>query len=882
METRYNPSEIETKWQTNWRQNNLFDTTFDPDKPKFYYLDMFPYPSGALHVGHVRNYAIGDAVARYRVMNGYNVLHPMGWDAFGLPAENAAINRGVHPAQWTDKCIGQMHEQFDKLGIAFDWSREIATCKPDYYKWTQWLWIQLYNAGLIERKSALVNWCPNDQTVLANEQVKDGKCDRCGNLVEQKELTQWFANTPAYAQRLLDDLETLTDWPERVIKAQRDWIGRSEGVTFRFPLRDREGEIEVFTTRVDTVFGVTYLVMAPDAPLVDALVADTEWEGPAREFRDHVARQKDAQRDRSTDFPKEGMFTGAYCTNPMNGEAVPIWLANYVVSDYGSGAVMAVPAHDERDFDFAKKYDLPIKLVVLPEDLFDNPCFGDPENNEWDEDQERKIHELAASKGEDEEPTQEELDEIFPSGQAYTNIVSAHTDKYEGWLTGSGDFNGWNPDDARQKITEYMEAEGIGEATVNYRLRPWCMSRQRYWGCPIPIVYREDGALETVPLDQLPVLLPTDVQFTGHGNPLETSASWQDARDSEGNPARRETDTLDTFVDSSWYFLRFCSPHDANAPFNPDDLARWMAVDQYVGGVEHATMHLIYARFFTKVLFDLGLVAHNEPFPRLFTQGMVTMLAPGAGENGEDKVVKMSKSKGNVVALDDAVAQYGADATRMMTLFMGPPDQDVEWKRGESDSVFAGTYRFLERVWRACLAQPFDANWRDNLGGESGADKKLRRKTHQTIERVSVDIERFNMNTAIAALMEEVNALQEWLNGKNSNAAVYGEAVENLLLLLSPFAPHIADELGSQLGFEQSFYRMEWPRADADVAKEDEVVIPVQVNGKLKARLTVEVGLANDVLEALALGNADVAAAMEGKVARKVVVVPGRLVNIVV
>ena len=869
METRYNPSEIETKWQTQWRAQNLFDTTFDPNKPKFYYLDMFPYPSGALHVGHVRNYAIGDAVARYRVMNGYNVLHPMGWDAFGLPAENAAIKNGVHPAQWTDKCIEQMHEQFDKLGIAFDWSREIATCKPDYYKWTQWLWIQLYNAGLIERKSALVNWCPNDQTVLANEQVKDGKCDRCGHLVEQKELTQWFANTPAYAQRLLDDLETLTDWPERVIKAQRDWIGRSEGVTFRFPLRDREGEIEVFTTRVDTVFGVTYMVMAPDAPLVEALVADTEWAGPAREFRDHVARQKDAQRDRSTDFPKEGMFTGAYCTNPMNGEAVPIWLANYVVSDYGSGAVMAVPAHDERDFDFAKKYDLPIKLVVGPEDKTDNPCFA--RNEEADQQLRNYILE-------NRENNRDEAEMRRLRSKIDLRLVAAYTDKYKGALMESKQFDGLNPVEARQKITEYMEAEGIGEATVNYRLRPWCMSRQRYWGCPIPIVYREDGALETVPLDQLPVLLPTDVQFTGHGNPLETSASWRDARDSEGNPARRETDTLDTFVDSSWYFLRFCSPHDANAPFNPDDLARWMAVDQYVGGVEHATMHLIYARFFTKVLFDLGLVQHNEPFPRLFTQGMVTMAEPESG-----RVSKMSKSKGNVVALDEAVAQYGADATRMMTLFMGPPDQDVEWKRGDSDAVFAGTYRFLERVWRACLAQEFDPNWRDNIGGEiSPSDKKLRRKTHQTIERVSLDIERFNMNTAIAALMENVNALQEWLNGKNSNAAVYGEAVENLLLLLSPFAPHIADELGSQLGFGKSFYQMSWPVADADVAKEDEVVIPVQVNGKLKARLTVEVGLANDVLEAMALGNDDVAAAMEGKVAKKVVVVPGRLVNIVI
>jgi len=460
---------------------------------------------------------------------------------------------------------------------------------------------------------------------------------------------------------------------------------------------------------------------------------------------------------------------------------------------------------------------------------------------------------------------------------AHLASLKAYTDKYAGTLVNSGNFNGLNPDQARREITEYMEKKGIGEATVNYRLRPWCMSRQRYWGCPIPVVYREDGGIETVPLDQLPVTLPTDVQFTGHGNPLETSASWQNAVDSQGNPARRETDTLDTFVDSSWYFLRFCSPHDDNAPFEPQDLARWMAVDQYVGGVEHATMHLIYARFFTKVLFDLGLVAHNEPFPRLFTQGMVTMHSPI-----ENKVMKMSKSKGNVVALDDAVAQYGADATRMMTLFMGPPDQDVEWKKGDSDSTFAGTYRFLERVWRACLAQPFDPNWRDNLGGETGADKKLRRKTHQTIGKIGVDIERFNMNTAIAALMEDVNALQEWLNGKNENAAVYSEAVENLLLLLSPFAPHIADELGAQLGFTKSFYHMTWPVADADVAKEDEVIIPVQVNGKLKARLTVEVGLSSDALQALALGNGDVAAAMEGKTPKKVVVVPGRLVNIVV
>ena len=789
METRYNPADIEAKWQSRWREQSLFDTTFDPDKPKFYYLDMFPYPSGALHVGHVRNYAIGDAVARYRVMNGYNVLHPMGWDAFGLPAENAAIKNGVHPAQWTEKCIEQMHEQFDKLGIAFDWSREIATCKPDYYKWTQWLWIKMYEAGLIERKSAAVNWCPNDQTVLANEQVKDGKCDRCGHLVEQKELTQWFANTPAYAQRLLDDLDTLTDWPDRVIKAQRDWIGRSEGVTFRFPLVDREGEIEVFTTRVDTVFGVTYMVMAPDAPLVDELVNGTEWEGPAREFRDHVARQKDAQRDRSTDFPKEGIFTGATCINPMNGESVPIWLANYVVSDYGSGAVMAVPAHDERDFDFADNYGLLKALAIMPEDGLDNPCF---EKNE------QRVQELLSSLKNNEGTARLQTVGLHLMARGNVDLISAYTDKYKGKLYNSGQFTGMDPVEARQAIAKYMEEHGIGERTVNYRLRPWCMSRQRYWGCPIPVVYREDGTIETVPLDQLPVTLPTDVQFTGHGNPLETSASWQNAVDSDGNPARRETDTLDTFVDSSWYFLRFCSPHDDSAPFEPQDLARWMAVDQYVGGVEHATMHLIYARFFTKVLFDLGLVKHNEPFPRLFTQGMVTMAEPESG-----RVSKMSKSKGNVVALDEAVAQYGADATRMMTLFMGPPDQDVEWKRGESDSVFAGTYRFLERVWRACLAQPFDANWRDKIGGETGADKKLRRKTHQTIEKIGVDIERFNMNTAIAALMEDVNALQEWLNGKKrQRGGLLGSRRESVVVAQSVRAPH-RRRIGRAIGFRQ-------------------------------------------------------------------------------
>ncbi|HEX9996420.1 MAG TPA: leucine--tRNA ligase [Abditibacterium sp.] len=843
---KYNPKEVEPKWQSKWASQDLFKTTFDPEKPKFYYLDMFPYPSGALHVGHVRNYAIGDAVARYRVMNGYNVLHPMGWDAFGLPAENAAIKNGTHPAAWTDKCIEQMHEQFGKLGIAFDWNREITTCRPDYYRWTQWLFIQFFKKGLVERRTANVNWCPKDATVLANEQVKEGKCDRCGSLVEQKPLTQWFFKTTDFAQRLLDDMETLTDWPENVLKIQREWIGRSEGVNFRFKLRDHDDQIEVFTTRVDTVFGVTYLVLAPDHELVDKLVVGTEWEGPAKEFGDHVARQKDEQRDYGDEILKEGIFTGAYCLNPMNGEEIPIWLANYVVSDYGSGAVMAVPAHDERDFEFAQKYDLPIKVVI------------DPPNNDY-HDYFKEV----------------EIEE----GLQLTDWIldRAYIDKENGTLINSGAFNGQNPKEARQKIAEWMESNGIGERAVNFKLRDWCLSRQRYWGCPIPVVYCEDGSVEAVPEDQLPVMHPTDIEFTGQGNPLTQSQNFINTVDSKGRPAKRETDTLDTFVDSSWYFLRFCSPQSEDAPFDAQDISRWMPIDQYVGGIEHARGHLIYARVWMKAMYDLGLVTQSEPFQNYFAQGMVTMFSPT-----ENKLLKMSKSKGNVVTLDAAVERFGADATRMMTLFMGPPALDVEWTP-QSDDTFAGTFRFLERVWRVSTAREFDANWRaHDFANISGANKKLRRKTHQTVQRVTADIERFSMNTAISGLMEHVNAIQEWLNSGAETGAAYSEAIENLLLILSPFAPHLSDELGEKIGFQSSFYRAKWPVFDADVAKEDEITIPVQVNGKLRARLSVAAEISAADLENLALQNDEILPFLDGKTPKKVVVVPGRLVNIVV
>jgi leucyl-tRNA synthetase len=837
MANQYNPLEIEAKWQQRWKEQNLFKTDPASTKPKFYYLDMFPYPSGDLHVGHVRNYAIGDVISRYRVMKGFEVLHPMGWDSFGLPAENAAIKNQVHPAEWTDLCIARMHDQLDQLGISFDWSREVTTCKPDYYRWTEWLFLQFYKKGLAERRAANVNWCPKDQTVLANEQVKDGKCERCGTPVEQKALTQWFFKITDYAQRLLDDLDTLTDWPERVVSMQRHWIGRSEGVSFHFPLKDDSSKtIEVFTTRVDTVFGVTYMVLAPDHTLVDDLVRGTEYEKIAADFARETAQEKEKHKDYSDEIPKAGVFTGAYCVNPMNGEEVPIWLGNYVVSEYGSGAVMAVPAHDQRDYEFAKKNDLPIRAVIHPSDksTFDESTF----------------------------------------------VQDAAFEEY-GVLVNSGDFSGLSSDDAKIKLAEYMEANGIGKRTVNFRLRDWCLSRQRYWGCPIPIIYREDGSVEAVPEDQLPVLLPTDVQFTGQGNPLLTSKSFQEVTDSEGKPARRETDTMDTFVDSSWYFLRYCSPQNTDAPFDPEDVKRWMPVDQYVGGVEHATMHLIYARFFTKVLFDLGLCPVNEPFPSLFTQGMVTKFSAASG-----KVEKMSKSKGNVVSLSDAISQYGADATRMLTLFLGPPELDVEWNE-QSESTFAGTYRFLERVTRITQSAPFDANWKESIKEikPSEAEIKLRRHTHQSIQKVQSAIERFSLNTAISALMEQVNALQEWCNAyKNLAEAnpVFSEAVETLLLCLSPFAPHLADELLEGLGFSQAAFEMSWPIADEEIAKEDEIELPVQINGKVRARITIAADADEDFVKQTALQTPEVQAQLNGKDPRRVIVVAGRMVNVVV
>lgn len=832
---KYEPSQIESKWQARWAEMGLFHDEPKPGQEKFYYLDMFPYPSGDLHVGHVRNYGIGDAVARYHVMQGRAVLHPMGWDAFGLPAENAAIKNQAHPAEWTTRCIARMHEQFGKLGISFDWRREVNTCQPAYYRWTQWLFLQFYKRGLAERREANVNWCPKDQTVLANEQVKDGCCERCGTPVQLKALTQWFFKITDYAQRLLDDLDTLTAWPERVLAMQRNWIGRSEGVSFRFTWRDRTDlpPIEVFTTRIDTVYGVTYMVLAPDHPVVADLVRGTPQEPACQEFLQRVLRQRAEKIERSGDVTKEGLFTGAYCVHPLTGDPVPVWLGNYVVTDYGTGAVMAVPAHDSRDLEFARAHNLPVKVVIVPpgrdaQGLVDDAAYEDP-----------------------------------------------------GVLVESAEFTGQDSESARSAIAGKMAAAGIGGPTVQFKLRDWCLSRQRYWGCPIPVIYREDGTIEPVPEDQLPVLLPTDVAFRAEGgNPLNHVPDFVATVDSQGRPARRETDTMDTFVDSSWYFMRFCSPHSDTLPFNPQEVGYWMPVDQYVGGVEHATMHLIYARFFTKVLYDLGLCPVNEPFPRLFTQGMVTRFSPKDG-----KVLKMSKSKGNVVPLDDAVQQYGADATRMMTLFLGPPAMDAEWNEG-SEQMFAGLYRFLERVWRVCQARAFQRDWKKSLSGQSGVEPELRRKTHQTIQKVEGDIQRFAMNTAIAALMEQVNSMQAWYDAAPEQVALeqeaaYSEAVECLLLCLAPFAPHLCDELLERLQFGCTSYQLRWPQADAELAKEADLVIPVQVNGKLRARLSVAVGTADADIQKSALGHPDVVPHLKGQPPRRVIVVPGRLVNIV-
>ncbi len=824
----YQFREIEPKWQQVWKQRRLFEVQPTADRPKFYYLDMFPYPSGNLHMGHMRNYVIGDVVARYKHMRGFNVLHPMGWDSFGLPAENAAIQRGVHPREWTEKCIANMKRQFDQIGISFDWSKELSTCEPEYYRWNQWLFLQLFRNGLAYRGQAPANWCPSCRTVLADEEVVGGACNRCGTPVERRMMEQWFFAITKYADRLLEDLKLLDKWPERVKVMQENWIGRSEGVQFRVKVADMDEEFEVFTTRIDTIYGITYMVLAPEHPLVEKLIEGRPQAEQVRQFCQEAMREDIAQRT-AAETEKKGIFTGAYAIHPLTGERVPIWVGNYVLMEYGTGAIMAVPAHDQRDFEFARKHGLPIKVVIQPEGQKLNP---------------------------------ETMTEAWEG---------------DGIQVDSGPFTGLPNTEAKEKIADLLEEQGIGRRTVSYRLRDWLVSRQRYWGTPIPIVYCEKCGIVPVPEDQLPVLLPEVPDYTPGGrSPLENATEWVNTTCPQcGGPARREVDTLATFVDSSWYFLRFPNPHYDEGPFDPEAVDYWLPVDKYVGGIEHATLHLLYARFITKVLYDLGYVKFREPFTELFTQGMI--YKDGA---------KMSKSLGNIVTPEEINDRYGADTGRVFILFIGPPDQDAEW----SDRGVEGVHRFLQRVWRAVNGwrDLYMADWREKMPPmeELGEKQKaLRRKTHQTIKKVTDDIEGMRLNTAVSAMMELVNELLPFAEAADEAAeadrAVYSEAAENLVLILSPFAPHICDELWSRLGHEGTCWEQAWPEHDEEIATEETITIVVQVNGKVRDRLQVPRDMDMDAVAEMALQSENVKRHIEGKQVRKVIKVPGKLINIV-
>lgn len=824
MNEKYIPKEIESKWQAAWAADKAFASEMNRQKPEYYVLEMFPYPSGNLHMGHVRNYSIGDVIARFKRMQGYNVLHPMGWDAFGMPAENAAIKHGIHPSKWTWENIANMRRQQQELGLSYDWAREVATCHPDYYRWTQWLFLLLYNRGLAYKKKAAVNWCDDCNTVLANEQVIDGRCWRCDSVVVKKELEQWFLRITDYADRLLADLSELKGWPERVKTMQENWIGRSVGAEFSFKLAEGAGEIPVYTTRQDTVFGVTYIVLAPEHPLVEQLIAGKETQEPVRAFVDRVRKLSEINRT-STDTEKEGMFTGAYALHPFTGEQVPIWIANYVLFEYGTGAVMGVPAHDERDWQFATKYGLGKKVVIQPQ-------------------------------GE---------------SLSIETMTGAYDDS--GVMVNSGEFSGLENEAGKEAIADWFEKQGIGKRRVNYRLRDWLISRQRYWGAPIPIIYCPHCGVVPVPEKDLPVMLPEDVSFdTGSVSPLAKAESFVNCTCPVcGQKARRETDTMDTFICSSWYYMRYTSPESITSPFDSQKANYWMPVDQYIGGIEHAILHLLYSRFFTKVLKDANLINVNEPFKNLLTQGMV--IKDGA---------KMSKSKGNVVSPEEIVQRYGADTARLFILFAAPPERDLEW----SDQGVEGAYRFLNRLWRiaAYCAPQISQEEKYDHTALSKEEKELRRILHVTIKKVADDVEeRFNFNTAISAIMELVNAMYQFKEQTTApNPGLLRETVSALVRMLAPFAPHIAEELWHEAGFVGSVHNQSWPAFDAEAVKVDEVEVVLQVNGKVRGKIIAPFGIDAQALEKLAMGQEKVQSLIEGKQVVKVICVPQRLVNIVV
>ena len=825
MDEKYIAQNIENKWQKYWADNKAFKTEMDPSRPEYYVLEMFPYPSGNLHMGHVRNYSIGDVIARFKTMQGFNVLHPMGWDSFGMPAENAAIKHGVHPAKWTWENIENMRRQQQELGLSYDWDREVATCHPDYYRWTQWLFLVFVERGLAYKKKAAVNWCNDCNTVLANEQVIDGCCWRCDCVVIKKELEQWFFKITDYADRLLTDLDELKGWPERVKTMQENWIGRSEGAEFSFDVPEINEKIAVYTTRHDTAFGVSYVVLAPEHPMVEKLIVGKENAEAVREFVESVRNMSEISRT-SSEFEKEGIFTGSYAINPFTGEQVPIWVANYVLVEYGTGAVMGVPAHDERDWIFASKYNLAKKLVIQPA------------GQEW----------------------------------AIETMEGAYDGP--GIMVNSGEFTGLENEEGKVAVAKWLEKQGLGKRHVNYRLRDWLVSRQRYWGAPIPMINCPTCGSVPVPKEQLPVMLPENVSFAeGAVSPLAKVEEFVNCTCPKcGAAAKRETDTMDTFICSSWYYMRYADPHNTNAPFDADKANYWAPVDQYIGGIEHAILHLLYSRFFTKVLKDAGLVDVNEPFENLLTQGMVTK------DGG-----KMSKSKGNVVSPEEIINRYGADTARIFILFAAPPERDLEW----NDQGVEGSYRFLGRLWRIVAHYAASMATNDNqydLGALTKSERELRRALHATIKKVTEDIgERHNFNTAISSIMELVNTMYALKDESSSFAGgLVREVVASLLCVLAPFAPHMSEELWSQTIGEGSVHKQAWPVFDPSAVQLDEVEIVLQINGKVREKIVVPVGLTPKELEAKALGQDKVQALIAGKQVVKVICVPQKLVNIVI
>lgn len=822
MDQKYSPKDVEQKWQSVWENEKTFKASVDSNKQKYYLLEMFPYPSGRIHMGHVRNYSIGDVIGRFKRMRGFNVMHPMGWDAFGMPAENAAIQNKSHPAIWTHENIAYMRKQIKKMGFSYDWDRELATCDVEYYRWEQKLFLEMFAKGIAYKKTSFVNWCPKCETVLANEQVEDGGCWRCDSGVNQKELDQWFFRITDYAEELLENTYKLPGWPERVLTMQRNWIGKSYGCEIDFPLENSKETIRVFTTRQDTIFGATFMSLAPEHPRALELATPEHREAVVA-FIEKI-RKMDRSKRTADDFEKEGVFTGSYCCNPLTGMRMPIFLANFVLMDYGTGAVMAVPTHDQRDFEFAKKYDLELKVVIQPAGITLDPA---------------------------------------EMSEAYTEA---------GIMINSGQFDGLQSNDAKEAIADFLQTQGHGTKTVNFRLRDWGISRQRYWGNPIPVIYCDSCGVVPVPEKDLPVVLPKDVAFSGEGgSPLARMESFVNCScPACGKAARRETDTMDTFVQSSWYFLRYCCPDFENGILDRDKVDHWMSVDQYIGGIEHAVLHLLYARFFTKVMRDLGHISADEPFVNLLTQGMV--IKDGA---------KMSKSKGNVVDPDALISRFGADTARLFSLFAAPPEKDLDW----NDQGVEGSFRFLNRIWKLVHdrldlirnAPPVDP------GLLTAEERTLRRAVHKTIRKVTEDLEEsFHFNTAIASVMELLNIIQPAELSTKQFPAVMKEALQSVVLLMAPFVPHITEELWQLLGNSSQLAVTPWPDYDQSAVVDEELLVVVQVNGKLRSKITVAVGTSEEELKSLALADEKVVQFIEGLTIRKIICVQGKLVNIVV